>query len=142
MNYFVFTYATNLVSGYVVWRMWTCYFINKYPGIHRNDFKKLTKEALPVILLTIFCPIPFVGIVTSISNMCDGLYFRYHKPKIVLKIYKFNKIDVGFVPKTVHPKNQEKFLYDFDQIEPHKYTPTPRMNKARSGNFHKQKDNK
>ena len=28
----------------------------------------------------------------------------------------------------------------FDKIEPHEYIPTPRMIKARSGNFHKQKD--
>jgi hypothetical protein len=85
--------------------------------------------------MILVCPIPFVGLIVTLVHMLDGLYFRYHKPKIVLKIYKGSLVDVGYVPKYLHPKNQEKFLYSFDQIEPHKYNPTPRMIKARSGNF-------
>lgn len=137
MNYFIFTYATNLVSGYFVWRLWVCYFINRFPGIHRNDYKKLTKESIGIVLLTLATPIPFVGLLTVIANVIDpnaGIYFRFRKPKIVVKI-RTSYVDVGYIPKYLHPKNQEKFLYSFDQIEPHQYNPTPRMIKARSGNF-------
>jgi hypothetical protein len=94
------------------------------------------------MVMTLFPPIPFIGLLCTVVAVSDAMYFRYHKPKIVLKIFKYDKIDVGFVPKTIHPKNQERFLYDFDNLKPHKYTPTPRMNKARSGNFLKQKDHK
>lgn len=134
MNYFIFTYATNLVSCYFVWRLWVCYFINKYPGIHRNNFKEMmTTEPLPILAMCLLAPIPFVGLLTSFVNMSDGMYFKYHKPKIVLKIR--DNVDVGYVPKYVHPKNQDRFLYSFDCVAPHEYTPTPRMIKARSGNF-------
>lgn len=140
-NYIIFTYATNVVSAYFAWRLWVCFFINRFPGIHRNDFKKLTKESLPIVFMTLIAPIPFVGLITIIANVWneDGVYFRFRKPKIVMKLRK--DVDVGYVPKYLHPSKQNKFLYMFDKIEPHEYIPTPRMIKARSGNFHKQKDN-
>lgn len=147
MNYLIFTYATNLVSSYFVWRLWVCYFINGFPGIHRNDYKKLTLESLPIVLLTLAVPVPFVGLIVTAVQLWNenGLYFRYHKPKYVLKISKdigkqfliHSDVDVGYVPKYIHPTNQNTYLYTFDLIEPHTYHPTPRMIKARSGKFTK-----
>lgn len=141
MTFFIFTYVTNAISAYFVWRLWVCYFINIFPGIHRNDFKKLTRESYSVVFMTLICPIPFVGLVTCLLNLrtTGGFYFRFRKPKIVITIRK--NVDVCYVPKYLHPSNQKKFVYTFNSIDPHVYVPTPRMIKARSGNFHKQKDN-
>lgn len=60
-----------------------------------------------------------------------------HKPKLVLRIrpnerFSFKQpISLGYVPKQLN-----------ELLENYQYNPTPRLKKALSGNFHKQKEQK
>lgn len=147
--YFIITCLLNIGSLYFIRRMWICYFINKYPSIHKYDWKKLGNEAIPVMSLAMV-PIPLLGLLVTFTNLHDGRtpIFQYHRHKIIIRIrpeqpYSLQQpIHIGYVPKYLHPKNIDAFLYDYEILETYQYKPTPRLRKALLGNFHKQKEQK
>jgi len=121
--------------------MWICHFINKFPALHKNSWKSLGKESIPVWFAAAFSPIPGFGIL-MMCLLTRDFSFRYYKPKVIMKINYLGKVDVGYAPKYLKPENINKFLYEYQILDEYKYKQTSRLTKALSGNFLKQKENK
>lgn len=148
ITYFLITTILNLISCYFIQRLWVLHFINHFPGMFNKTYNKVWVSSIPLWFMALV-PIPLLTLFVVFINMYfdEPFYFRYHKPKIVIRIrndifFPENNVHIGYVPKYVHPNNIKKFLYDFEHLEEHRYNPTPRLKKALSGNFHKQKEQK
>lgn len=79
ITYFFITTILNLISCYFIQRLWVLHFINHFPGIYNKTYKTLWAGALPIMIMSIFLPVPFMGAAVTffIFYTDKPFYFRY-----------------------------------------------------------------